>query len=252
MLTRTIRSLAALLGAAGLVALYLEFPATYASPRGLWQFASYFTNLSNTGYILVTLALAFAPAALTATPWFRAARGSVTMAMVLTGVGYAILLPGTMSYFTHPWINYVIHGVMPAIALLDWLLTPPPAPRMRFRDAAWQWLLYPLVWTIYTVLHGWATAWFPYPFLDPAVVGVGGGLVVGAVTTVVLLGIIAALTAYQRLRSGAHDRGERDGARPRHREDGRPDGQQSPPQQHEHGDERPGPGRDRAHGVQGR
>lgn len=54
------RCLAAGLGAAGLVGLYLEF-YTQLGLRGLVQYASYFTNLSNAGFVLVALGLVVLP-----------------------------------------------------------------------------------------------------------------------------------------------------------------------------------------------
>ena len=66
---------------------------------------------------------AITPARVLGSSWFRGARGTVTLGMTVTGLGYGLLLSDPMSMFAHPWINYVIHLVMPVIALLDWLLS---------------------------------------------------------------------------------------------------------------------------------
>lgn len=200
---RIVRCLAALLGAAGLLGLYVDF---FAARGAVVDFFSYFTNLSNAGYVLVCLVLAFGSRSLVASGWFRAARGSITLAMALTALGYAILLPDTMSLFRNPWINYVIHGVMPVVAVLDWLFFPPDAPRLRLRDALWQWLVYPAAYAVVTFVRGAVTGWYPYPFVDPS----NGGLGQVAVTTLIIALVLVSLTAlavlYQRWRCGLRAR----------------------------------------------
>lgn len=62
------------------------------------------------------------------------------------------------------------------------------------------WLLYPLVWTAYTLIGGALVDWYPYPFLDPAQGGygsvatyVGAILIGGALLCVVIVAIGNAL-----------------------------------------------------------
>jgi hypothetical protein len=47
---------------------------------------------------------------------------------------------------------------------------------LAFRHIGY-WLLYPLVYLIYTLVRGAGTGWYPYPFLNPATVD-GYGVVV--------------------------------------------------------------------------
>ena len=55
------------------------------------------------------------------------------------------------------WINTVIHRVMPAVMLADWLLLPP---RHRIeRGTALLWLLYPLGYAAYTAALALLVAW---------------------------------------------------------------------------------------------
>lgn len=193
------RCLAAALGAAGLVGLYLEFYSELGL-RGLVQYASYFTNLSNAGFVLVALGLAWLPGRVTSSTWFVAARGTVTISMVLTGLGYTALLRDTAGLFANPWINYVLHAILPLIALADWLVLPPGWPRLRFVASVWRWLVYPTVWVGYTFLHGWATGWYPYPFIDPNQSGGRDVAVVLGIMTGVLVAMVFLLVQYQRWR----------------------------------------------------
>ena len=53
---------------------------------------------------------------------------------------------------------------MPALYLLDWFLFVPKGT-LRFRSA-FAWLGFPLVYAGYSLAHGAATGFYPYPFLD--------------------------------------------------------------------------------------
>lgn len=189
----------AALGTAGLIGLYFEF---YASRgwAGFFEYASYFTNLSNAGYVIVLLGLALLPRAKTDAQGFVAFRGAITVAMVATGAGYAVLLSDTASYFHNPWVNYVIHAIMPVVALADWLAFPPGPPRIVFRDALWRWLIYPAVFAVYTAVRGALISWYPYFFIDPGEVGIGGALLATVVMGLGFIALASGLVRYQQWR----------------------------------------------------
>ncbi len=75
-----------------------------------------------------------------------------------------------------PWVNVVLHFVMPVVIVCDWLVDPPrhalPA------TAVWSWLLFPFVYLIYSAVRGAIVLWYPYPFLGPAHSGGYGGVAV--------------------------------------------------------------------------
>ena len=99
------------------------------------------------------------------------ARGAAVVYMAATGVVYGLLLSGyTESLQTAvPWVNNVLHRLMPLVVVADWLLRPP-AHRIPFRRAL-LWLAYPLLWLAYTLVRGAGVRWYPYPFLDPTLSG---------------------------------------------------------------------------------
>jgi hypothetical protein len=108
---------------------------------------------------------------------------------------YALLLSGDPAAVeaTMPWVDTVLHRVMPVVMVADWLLFPP-STHIPVRAAAW-WLAYPLAWTAYTLVRGAITDWYPYPFLDPSVHGATG--VAGyAVGIAVAFGAVIALVAW--------------------------------------------------------
>ena len=148
------------------------------------NFFSYFTNLSN---ILVALALtgpALSPdSRLGRWSASEGVRAAVALYIVVVGVVYHFLL--------HPYwnptgwslvVNLVLHYVMPAAFVLDWLWLTPKG-RLRWIDPV-KWLAFPLIYGGWTLIHGLATHWWPYGFVDVDALGLGrvvaifGGLLV--------------------------------------------------------------------------
>jgi hypothetical protein len=100
-------------------------------------------------------------------------RASVAMYITVVGVIYHLLL----APYWNPtgWlliVNVVLHTVTPTAFVLDWLLFTPKG-RLRWIDAA-KWLGFPLVYGAWTLVHGLATGWWPYGFVDPGQIGWGG------------------------------------------------------------------------------
>ena len=144
------------------------------------NFFSYFTILSNSFAVVVLLA--------GATIWRnqRSAtidmiRGAAVLYMTVTLIVFALLLSGTDVDTAIPWVNAVVHQLLPVVMIVDWLIDPP-ATRVTFRQGL-AWLIPPLVWIAYTMVRGPIAGWYPYPFLDPA----NGGYGSVAVTTLVIL-----------------------------------------------------------------
>lgn len=103
-------------------------------------------------------------------------RGAAVLYMSVTGVVYGLLLDGYQQELqtTLPWVNTVVHQVMPLVLVADWLLDPPRG-RLTVRRAL-IWLAYPLLYAAYSLIRGPIADWYPYPFLDPDRVG-GYGVV---------------------------------------------------------------------------
>ncbi|MGW4649913.1 Pr6Pr family membrane protein [Kitasatospora sp. NPDC004289] len=119
-------------------------------------------------------------------------RGAATLYLTITGLVYLVALQGLGLGLTLPWVNDVLHRIMPLVVLADWLAAPPRRPIEYHR--ALRWLLFPLLYLPYTLIRGRITDWYPYPFLDP---GRHGGYarvaVASAMITVAFLGVGAVL-----------------------------------------------------------
>jgi hypothetical protein len=154
------------------------------------NFFSYFTILSNLfGAVVLVLA------ARSQTERIEWLRGAAVVYLATTAVVFALLLADLSAelQMTTPWVNTVLHRVVPVLVVLDWLVDPP---RRRFRvaDAA-GWLLPPLGWVAYTILRGPIAHWYPYPFIDPRPHGYGD-VVVTCVVIAVGMAVLAAAVAW--------------------------------------------------------
>jgi hypothetical protein len=129
------------------------------------NYFSYFTIDSNL-IALVLLLIGVARWRSTTGPGLDVLRGAGVVYMSVTGVVFTLLLSGVDVDTQLKWVNTVVHELMPLVMLADWLIAPP-ASRLTFRQGA-LWLLFPLVWIIYTLIRGAASNWYPYPFLNPA------------------------------------------------------------------------------------
>lgn len=92
-------------------------------------------------------------------------RGASVLYLVITGLVYWTLLAGQMTAATIKWQNDIVHGVMPAVLLLDWLLVPP-ASRLSMATTS-RWLIFPLLYLAVSLVRGPIVQWWPYDFLDP-------------------------------------------------------------------------------------
>jgi hypothetical protein len=135
------------------------------------NFFSYYTNLSNLFAcgVLAYAALRPGPSALRDQLRFLA-----VVNMSLVGVVFALLLRGVDLGDLQPWVNVVVHYVMPLVLLADWLVEPPSAP-VGLRQVAIA-MLFPLGYLAYTLLRGPLAAWYPYPFLNPVSAGGSAGV----------------------------------------------------------------------------
>jgi hypothetical protein len=151
---------------------------------------SYFTQLSNLFAIAVftaggLAALGLLPIAQDSSR-FASRRGAAVLYMLTTGIVYAVLLSG--HHNSIPWVNTVLHRVMPIAVALDWLIDPPPAA-LEPRRAVLAWMVFPVIYIAYTLVRGPIVHWYPYFFVNPA--HSGGYLFVAVSTVVIGLGQIA-------------------------------------------------------------
>ncbi|MBA2467804.1 MAG: Pr6Pr family membrane protein [Chloroflexia bacterium] len=156
------------------------------------NFLSFFTIESN----LLTVAVLLAGAALAmrgqeTSPGWELFRGAVVAYMTTTFIVFAALLSGLPDNLdlTEPWVNFVLHQLMPIVMILDWIVSPP-RHRWTVRQAL-VWMLFPLAYGVYSLIRGPIVEWYPYPFLNPDSAGGYPGVAAYSVGIAVLfVGIV--------------------------------------------------------------
>jgi hypothetical protein len=97
-------------------------------------------------------------------------RAMVTLYAVVVGLVYHFLL----APFWNPqgwlmFVNILLHYVMPAAFLADWILFTPKG-RLMWIDPV-RWLSVPTVYGVWTLIHGFISHWWPYGFLNVDALG---------------------------------------------------------------------------------
>ena len=124
-------------------------------------------------------------------------RGATTLYLVIVGIVVAVLLSGMQEDLAVPlaWVDAIVHQWVPLVMLADWLIVPPHR-RITWQRAVW-WLVYPLVYVIYSLVRGPIVDWYPYPFLNPdrtnGYPGVFGYCVLITVTFIVMGLLVVAI-----------------------------------------------------------
>lgn len=141
------------------------------------NFFSFFTIQSNIIVAVVLLIAGLTALGEHPTRRFDLIRGAAVAYIALVGVVYGILLSGYQEELqtTLPWVDNIVHRIIPLVMVADWFIDPPKA-RIEFRQAL-VWVAYPIAYLAYTLIRGPQVDWWPYPFLNPHHESQGYGVV---------------------------------------------------------------------------
>jgi hypothetical protein len=149
----------------------LGFANGKSLPGALVVFFGYFTVLTNIFVALVATAGALSRNPAVSHWLYRpSVVGCSTTAILAVGIGYHLLLREVWSpQGAQLWADVLLHYVVPAGALLHWLVH-------RHREhlaarAALAWCLYPLAYVVYALVRGEILGSYPYPFIDVTALG---------------------------------------------------------------------------------
>lgn len=179
--------------ATGLVGILLQC----GMGSGTWNLAvlNYFTLMSNILCVVYFAAGAFYQLRGKSIPFWRL-KGPVLLYILITGVVYHFMLHGHFAMEAADLVkegstlvmsqlsNTLLHYVMPALTLLDWLLFDEKG-RYPARDP-FLWLLFPLFYAVYVnirvatgaVLGLYDGSRYPYFFMDADLLGWGNVLLI--------------------------------------------------------------------------
>ncbi|UKS57554.1 Pr6Pr family membrane protein [Exiguobacterium acetylicum] len=172
-------------GLLGLTAVIFQFQAGLSRPTfNPINFFSYFTILSNLLFAILLLLTGWSKTAYTKT---TPVRGATTLYMIITGLVYITLLRGLEESLQTPipWVNTVLHYIMPTFSLINWLIFIPRYSLRRIH--ALLWLVFPLVYLVYSLVRGRYTDFYPYPFLNVTTQGIGNVLFISFVIMIVFV-----------------------------------------------------------------
>jgi hypothetical protein len=174
----TARTAAALVALICWAALGLRFAVTYGHTADvlttLWILARFFTITTNLAVAVVMTMVALG---------FRVSDfllGGLTLAIVLVGVVYLVLLQ-KLYHLTGMALaaDVLMHKVAPVAMPLYWLAFAPHG-RLRWSATLW-WSLYPIGYFAYALGRGAIDGLYPYPFMDVGKIGLGHTLLNAAI-----------------------------------------------------------------------
>jgi len=159
------------------------------------NFFSYFTILTNLLVaVCTTLVLSGVKNRLT-NEWMLAA---TAVYITIVGITYNLLLrsvwnPQGLQKVT----DELLHTAIPILFVIFWIAFVPKG-LLRWKDIV-PWLVYPLVYSVYTLIHGVISNWYPYPFIDPNKIG-WSSVAINSVFVLVAFAVVSLLfIGYGRL-----------------------------------------------------
>lgn len=122
--------------------------------------------------------------------FWRVMRFDALLGIIITGLVYETVL----AQLVHPqgWALVAtigFHYISPWATLIGWLIFGP-RPRATWATTALA-FIWPLLWLVYTFVHGAVTGWYPYPFLDVNTIGFADSVRNSGI--VLLIGIVIAV-----------------------------------------------------------
>lgn len=166
------------------------------------NFFAYLTVQSNLVFLVVTVLAGIASLrGLDDTRWLDTARATVLSLTVSSGIIFAMIIAQSGERGLRidvPWSDQLLHFVIPAIAILDWV-SAPGRGRAPWRTVGLTVTL-TAAWGVFTLVRGEIVGWYPYFFLDPAQVTSLGGLgLLSAAALVLFCGVASGLVALSRV-----------------------------------------------------
>ncbi len=179
--------------ALSLTAVIVQLVVHITKGYSVFNFFTYFTNLSNImiSVVFIVSALRLITDTKAPTQTDTGLRGAAVVYIAFVGIVFNTLLRDVDLGDLLPWVNIVLHFVLPIAGVVDWLIWPPKN-RLPFR-IVFLWMIWPAVYSIFSVVRGAIDGVYPYPFFNPEASGGYGG--VAALCGLMLVGFFALAVA---------------------------------------------------------
>lgn len=120
------------------------------------------------------------------------------LCIAVTGIVFHVALSGLRDLTGAGAVsNFLLHTLVPVGFVVAWLAVGP-RPRFSVATVGWS-VVYPLAWIAYTFARGAVTDWYPYPFLNVSVIGMGEALLRTGMVAVVFLVLAFVALGIERL-----------------------------------------------------
>jgi hypothetical protein len=143
----------------------------YLTEGSFFNFISYFTILSNILIAISLTASSLIPFTIIGN-YFSSVKvqSAISLYIFIVGLVYNFVLRGIWS--PTGWqlvVDNLLHVAVPALYVLYWLIFIPKG-LLNWKDGL-TWAYFPLAYLIYSLVRGYFTSWYPYPFLDVNEIG---------------------------------------------------------------------------------
>lgn len=153
-------------GLLSLTAITTQLAIQINSGSSIVNFFSYFTNLSNLlAAIVIIIGAVYLIIHRKLTVRDEIVRGTSVACMALVGIVFSVLLRNVDLGHLLPWVNIVLHYIMPVVIMVDWLYQPPNT-KLTFKQTL-LWLIFPLLYLVYSIIRGAIVGFYAYPFFNP-------------------------------------------------------------------------------------
>ncbi|WP_127819688.1 Pr6Pr family membrane protein [Microbacterium sp. CPCC 204701] len=124
---------------------------------------------------------------------WRILRFDALLGIIITGLVYETILAPLVHLEGWALVATIgFHYISPWATLIGWLIFGP-RPRTTWGTTALA-FIWPLLWLVYTFVHGAVTGWYPYPFLDVNTIGFAESVRNSAIVLVIGIMIAVVLT----------------------------------------------------------
>ncbi len=123
---------------------------------------------------------------------------AITIYITIVGIVYNVILRSTWQpEGLQKIVDELLHVIIPALFILFWLLFVP-IEQLKWKNA-FSWLIYPILYMSYAIIHGLITKFYPYPFVDINVLGYSKALLNAGGVLLVIFFLSLALIATGKL-----------------------------------------------------
>ena len=189
-----------------LYALPVQFYLLFKNPEFTFfsaavRFFSFFTITTNTIVFIFSAFLLFGGKS-KANAFFKKCTTitAITVYILIVGIVFNLLLRPTLNLQGHHRIvSEIFHTVVPVLFFFFWLFFVSPE-RISFKTI-WFWLVYPIIYMIYTIIHGFISSFYPYPFIDVTKLGLQTALINGVFVLIAFVVLSVILISISKIRT---------------------------------------------------